>query len=334
MPKQLDPPPKNRYYYELTISSMWELAELWKPQNVRSEMHLLLVTALFLILWVPGCGIMPITNGSLSDPPEAGSSVVVWGQHKGAVGTVVTTLQQSGFRIVERSRLQQVFDEQQIRLTHSTDDDAQILKVGKIIGASSIVFVEIETSSSQTSRGFYNKYGGGMRSETVTNISVAIRGVDVESSTVMWTGTAHYPQAISNPEAGITYLTQAALARGLCPASAWRNASEGCDRAKAWGTGMIGFQGERKNTTEGRQLVVIAVHPNSPAEQAGLKVGDILLSCNGKSGFQTVMQYRMVCKPDAGKTIFLQVKRGDKLTTISTTVEQHISTTVEQHRLP
>lgn len=61
-------------------------------------MHLLMVTALFLILWVPGCAgsIKPITNGSLSDLPEPGSSVVVWGQHKGAVGTAVTTLQQMG----------------------------------------------------------------------------------------------------------------------------------------------------------------------------------------------------------------------------------------------
>ncbi len=286
-------------------------------------MHLLLVTALFLILWIPGCAgsgsIMPITTGSLSDLPEPQSTVVVWGEHKGAVGTVVTTLQQMGLRIVERSRLQQVFDEQKIRLTHSTDDDAQILKVGRIIGASSIVFVDIETSSSQTSHGFVNEYGGGMRSEMVTNASVAVRGVDVESSAVMWTGTAHYPRPINNPEAGIVYLARAAVARGLCPPSAWNNDSEGCDYAKAWGTGRIGFKGESKNTTEGRQLLVTAVTPNSPAERAGLKVGDILLSCNGKSGFHTIMQYRMVCKSDAGQTIFLQVKRGGTLTTISTT---------------
>ena len=82
---------------------------------------------------------------------------------------------------------------------------------------------------------------------------------------------------------------------------------------------MVGFNSESKNTPEGRQLLITAVTPNSPAEQAGLKLGDVLLSCNGKSGFQTPMQYKMVCKPDAGHPITLQVKREDKLITISAT---------------
>jgi hypothetical protein len=228
-------------------------------------------------------------------------------------------LHQMGFRIVERSRLQQVFDEQKTRLTYSTDDDAQILKVGKILGASSIVFVETETSSSQVSGAFVNQYGGGSRSETVTNASVSVRGVDVERGEVMWTGAAHYPQAINNPEAGIVYLTQYAVGRGLCPAGAWKNDSVECDWGKAGGTGRIGFNAESKNTPEGRQLLITSVMPNSPAEQAGLKVGDILLSCNGKSGFQTMMQFRMVCHSDTGQTITYQVKRGDTLTTISAT---------------
>lgn len=66
----------------------------------------------------------------------------------------MTFLQNLELRIVERSRLQQLFDEQKIRLMYSSDDDAQILRVGKILGAGSIVFVEVETSSSQTSRAF------------------------------------------------------------------------------------------------------------------------------------------------------------------------------------
>lgn len=280
-------------------------------------MHLLVLTALFFILGVPGCTIMPISNGSQSDLPDSGSTVVVWGQHKGAVGETVTLLQQWGLRIVERSRLQQVFDEQKIRLTYSTDDDAQILKVGKILGADSIVFVETETSSSQTTQASVNQYGGNFSSQRLTNASVSARGVNVESGEVMWTGSAHYPQAINNPEAGIVYLTRTAVLRGLCPA--WKNDTEGCDLAKAFGTGMVGFSSESKNTSEGRQLLITAVTPNSPAEQAGLKAGDVLLSCNGKSGFQTTMQYKMVCKPGAGQTITLQVKRGDKLITISAT---------------
>lgn len=284
-------------------------------------MHLLPLTALLIMLWVPGCAgnIMPISNGSQSDLPEPGSTAVVWGQHKGAVGESVTILQNMGLRIVERSRLQQVFDEQKIRLTYSTDDDAQILKVGKIIGADSIVFIETETSSSQTSGAFINQYGGSSHSETVTNASVSVRGVNVQSGEVMWTGTAHYPQAINNPEAGIVYLTQTAVLRGLCPTGAWKNDTEGCDPSIVFGRGMIGFQFERKESPQGRQLIVTEVTPGSPAEQAGLKVGDVLLSCNGRSGFQTRMQYMTGCKFDPGQSVTLQVKRADKLTTISAT---------------
>ena len=284
-------------------------------------MYLLPLTVLLIVLCVPGCArtIMPISNGSLSDFPEPGSTAVVWGQHKSAVGETVTILQKMGLRIVERSRLQQVFDEQKLRLTHSADDDAQILKVGKILGAGSIVFVETETSSSQTSRAFVNQYGGGSRSETVTNASVSARGVDVESGVVMWTGTAHYPQPINNPEAGIIYLTQIAVHRGLCPSEAWKNDTEGCDYSKVFGRGMIGIQFEPRESPQGRQLIVTEVTPGSPAEQAGLKVGDTLLSCNGRSGFQTKMQYLTGCRYEPGQSVIMQVKRNDKITTISTT---------------
>ena len=51
-------------------------------------MHLLLLTVLFFILLIPGCAgsIKPISNSSQSDPPDSGSTAIVWGQHKGAVG--------------------------------------------------------------------------------------------------------------------------------------------------------------------------------------------------------------------------------------------------------
>jgi len=284
-------------------------------------MHVLWLAIFVIVLCIQGCArtITPISDGFLSDLPIWGSPTVVWNQHKGAAGETVTMLQKMGMRIVERSRLQQVFDEQKIILTHSTDDDAQILKVGKIIGAGSIVFVEVETSASQVSRAFVGLYGGSSRSETVTNASVSVRAVDVESGEVLWTGTAHYPEPINNPEAAIIYLAQQATIRGLCPAGAWKNEAEGCDWLNAYGTGGLGFEIKRKETRVGKQLLIVNVIPNSPAELAGLKEGDVFLSCNGKSGFRTNVQAYMACKADAGQSITVQVKRGDKITTISAT---------------
>ena len=120
---------------------------------MRSISGATLLSLAYLFLLLPGCAspILPVTNGSQSDLPDPGSTLVVWGQHKVAVGEAVTLLQTYGLRVVERARLQQVFDEQKIRLTHSSDDDAQLLKVGKLVGAGSIVFVDTESSSGQVS---------------------------------------------------------------------------------------------------------------------------------------------------------------------------------------
>jgi S1-C subfamily serine protease len=49
---------------------------------------------------------------------------------------------------------------------------------------------------------------------------------------------------------------------------------------------------------------------NSPAEAAGLKSGDVLLSINGKNVVrpQDVMSFPF----EAGKTVAMSIKRGDK----------------------
>ena len=75
-------------------------------------------------------------------------------------------LQNRGFRLVERSHLKQIFREQKIRLTHTSEDEADLLHVGRLIGAEQVVFV---------------MWAGD---------SVSVRGVDVQSGEVSWSGTA------------------------------------------------------------------------------------------------------------------------------------------------
>lgn len=170
-----------------------------------------------------GCShtVYPITTGfhAPMDPANKDKKFrfVVWATHPAIASTAMTLVQQAGHTVVERSRLNQLFKEQAIRLTHTSDDDADILRVGKLLGAERILFAEHTISSNVVSRAFVNQYGGHSRSDTVYHVSVAVRVVDVETGEVRWSGTAQYPSPINNPETGLSNLTQSAIARATCP---------------------------------------------------------------------------------------------------------------------
>lgn len=171
---------------------------------------------------IMGCAkqVYPVTTGfhAPSSPADKDKKrrLVVWATHPAIATTVMSLAQQAGHTVLERSRLDQIFKEQAIRLTHTPDDDAQILRVGKLLGADTIIFAEHTVSSSVASSMYVNQYGGGSRSDTVYHLSVAVRSVDVESGEVRWSGVAQYPSPITNPEAGLSYLTQSAIARANC----------------------------------------------------------------------------------------------------------------------
>ena len=160
----------------------------------------------------------PITDQMVRDY-ESGKrfKFVVWGNHPPMVNAIIGWTQQPGHTVVERARLQEIFNEQKIQLTHTPDDDADILKVGKLLGADIVVFAEASISSAVESGAYVGPYGGASRSQTVYHVSVAVRAVKAETGEVRWSGTAHYGAAINNPESGIVYLTQAAMARAICP---------------------------------------------------------------------------------------------------------------------
>ena len=167
-----------------------------------------------LMLFLIGCGrtVYPVTEGFHSQIPEKDTRIVVWGNHESAVGAAVTWLQRKRMRLIERARILEVFKEQKMQLTHSSEDEGNILRVGRLLGADWVVFVDTTMRSNE--RFAINKYGGGSWSEY--HLSVAVRGVNVETSEILWSGRAHYPQGVNNPEAGIGYLTNHALERAWC----------------------------------------------------------------------------------------------------------------------
>src|SRR5262249_49708266 len=89
-------------------------------------------------------------SGSLTRQ-ETRQRVVVWGNHPGMVSVVIEDFQTQGQTVVERSRLQTLLREQQVRLIYSPDSDADLLRVGKLIGADVIVFAEATSTSALSS---------------------------------------------------------------------------------------------------------------------------------------------------------------------------------------
>jgi len=173
-----------------------------------------LIMALLLSLGVlSGCTIYPITDGFHHSLPQPNTRIVIWGNDPVVTGTATTWLQKRGLRVVERARLMQIFDEQHIRLTHSHDDEAPILRVGKILGAGVVIFIDGSATSGVQSSYSVNRYGGGGGSQSVYSGAVSIRGVDVETSEVLWSGNARLPrQTGGSPEDALTKLTCQALA--------------------------------------------------------------------------------------------------------------------------
>ena len=141
---------------------------------------------------------------------------VVWGNHSGATHTAIERLQRDGNIVLERARLQEIFEEQKIRLTHTSDDDASILKVGRLVGADRVVFVETSDSSQVLNRAFVGAYGGASRSETVHHVSVSVRAVNLETGEIRWSGHATLSQPVDDPETAFTLLTIAAMDLAVC----------------------------------------------------------------------------------------------------------------------
>lgn len=144
--------------------------------------------------------------------------MVVWANHAGMNGWLIQEGIRSGAIMVERARLQEVLNEQQIQLRHTADDEADLLRVGRILGASTIIFGEA-TIRPESQRGTVvtPTFGGASFSGTVYHLGVAVRAVKVETAEVRWSGTAQYDRPVTDPDTGIVALTSWAVGRALCP---------------------------------------------------------------------------------------------------------------------
>jgi PBP1b-binding outer membrane lipoprotein LpoB len=152
--------------------------------------------------------VYPVTSGSHTPITPADvektktgpkTRIIIQADDPGIVSALTTFFLRAGLTLVERSQLDKVLDEQATQQSLIADNQARLIQAGKIIGADRLVIAE----HTSTGAPYYN-------------LSVSVRGIEIESGKVRWSGTAAYQRQINNPGMALSYLATSAVARALC----------------------------------------------------------------------------------------------------------------------
>ena len=212
-------------------------------------------------------------------------------------GMVTTLLLDLDVNIVERAELDEVYKEQVVQLKHA--DDANVLNVGKLVGAQAIVVGEVHQ---------WQRADGGQ----VGRVSLVLRMIDVESGQVLFNGEGYGSDVTaSDPEDLARVIAHRILARF--------GAQTGL-----LGSGHIGVNWELQESAGARYYLLRELRSGLPAEKAGLKVGDRVVACNGIA-LATVTSDReakRLCRVEAGETLHLSVRRAEQSMAISVMAEK------------
>lgn len=212
-------------------------------------------------------------------------------------GIVTTLLLDLDLNMVERAELDEVFKEQVVQLQHA--DDADVLKVGQLVGAQAIVVGEVQqwerSEGDQTNR-----------------VSLAFRMIDVESGVVLFNGGGYGSDPTTDdPES---------LARVIVNRILSRFGSQ----TGLLGSGRIGVNWELQESAGARYYLVRELRSGLPAEKAGLKVGDRVIACNGAvlSRVSSEREAKRLCQVEAGQTLQLDVRRANQPIEVLITAEK------------
>lgn len=209
------------------------------------------------------------------------------------VATILSSLVgDTGVILLERSRIEQIFEEQRLQLT-SADEKVNQLKVGKLAGAKAVVVgdVDLWQTNGQAS-----------------NVSLSIRMIDVETGSVLFSGVGYWPAPVKGPP-------QAAAQKILLGLILKLSSKIGT------GTGAVGVAFDMREEHGEHIFFVGKVLPGWPGEAAGLKSGDVILTCNGTltEKLKTKLQFIKACHADGGQSMSLEVARGDQRLLIKAT---------------
>jgi len=224
-------------------------------------------------------------------------AVAAQGSGSRVAGIVTTLLLDLGINMVERAELDEVFKEQIVQLQYA--DDADVLRVGKLVGAQAIVVGEVQQ---------WERAEG----DQISRVSLVLRMIDVESGVVLFNGEGHGSDATADdPE-------------GLARVIAHRILARFGSQAGLLGSGHIGVNWELQESVGARYYLVRELRSGLPAEKAGLKVGDRVVACNGMvlSSVSSEREAKRLCQVEAGQTIQLDVRRAGQPIEISLTAEK------------
>jgi hypothetical protein len=158
---------------------------------------------------IAGCShtVKPVVTGSHSQLDENPSlrRAVVWSNHGGVSSAIVEWLQHNKVTVVDPASL-----------GGPSSSESALVANAKNAGVDWVVIAEAKVGAAVSSGAYVNAYYGAERSDTVYHLAVSVRNIDVASGQVRWSGSARYEAPVSNPEQGLIYLTDAAIARATC----------------------------------------------------------------------------------------------------------------------
>ena len=172
------------------------------------------VALLMISALLQGCSSFPIVQeGFHTKLPIPPAMSMVWGNDPIAVDAAMIWLQAHGFGTVERRKLQRLLAEQPRPLTGTWADAAQLVGLGRGIGAEQLVYVDMAVKPVVFSRPFLKDLGSKPpEKETLYYIQVSIHGVEVQTGEETWGGSAQMAFPVPEVEGNIIDLIGRALA--------------------------------------------------------------------------------------------------------------------------